>query len=181
MERGILQVLATCYMCNSLESDETAMKNSIDTALSQFAKKNFKCNKLDTSYILVHEIEFNSMNKYQVRVMKANDSGLQGFLYGEDHAKDYLLLVKGAPDILRLKAKFIMDANGNRTHLDKTSMDRITEIQNDWCNMGRRVIMLCIKTMCQDLMNKIGDNIEKYFKVECDGLTIIGLIGLMVG
>jgi magnesium-transporting ATPase (P-type) len=79
----VRELLFASYFNNK----ENAVKNSIDAALFEFAKKNLKMGGLDKAYKLVDEIEFNSSNKYHVKLLEPVNIDIHHKLFG--YAKKY--------------------------------------------------------------------------------------------
>jgi sodium/potassium-transporting ATPase subunit alpha len=178
-EAGVMQVLASCYLCNAFKHKSTA-QNSMDLALGQYAERSFQqASRLDTCYTVLHEIDFSSMNKYHVKMFEVSDVQLHGEIFGEREnaatatSGHHLVLVKGAPDLLRFKTKWTIDAQGRRVELDRAQMKNIIDVQNSWSSQGKRVVMLCKKYVPSRLAEKVID-FDKFFKTECNDLVIIG-------
>jgi sodium/potassium-transporting ATPase subunit alpha len=184
VEAGVLQVLATCYLCNSHRqaTEKTqATRNALDEALGSFAEQSFQHEKVHACYAeaAVQEIEFTSSNKFQVKMFRppshATDphAGMHSLLYGREHAGEHVVLVKGAPDLLRFKSRWIIDTAGKRRLLTQVEMEKVSAVQDSWCAVGKRVVMLCKKYVSEEQAAAITD-FDKFFKSECNDLIIIG-------
>ena len=103
-----------------------------------------------------------------------------------DHflSSDYLLLVKGAPEVLMPRCKFVLDpAGGEPTPLDPVVLERISAIQERWSREGQRVLLLARRIVREDEFPKDVDTQAEEFAdlVEQfrDNLIIVGLVGLI--
>lgn len=176
------QLIACGYLCNNYRL--YLFCNSMDAALQQLAEKK-GVNNLDSLFVSIREIDFKSRNRFQCKVVKPRDLAIYNAgekVFGKLTAKDCILLVKGAPDVLRQKSKFVLDNvrifNNGEGLLDEEIRNKMDDIQNEWSCMGKRVLMLCKKKLKEAELNHIKD-FEKYFKTDCNDLTIIGMVGLI--
>ncbi|CAF0812430.1 unnamed protein product [Brachionus calyciflorus] len=180
VDKSILELLAICYLGNDFN---TKNENSIDIALFNFSDKNLKIPKLEKCYKLLDEIRFNSKNKYHVKLLKPVDLATHSRLFSSKSLLDRdlnFIIVKGAPDILYAKCKWIIESNGNLTSINSSAWERLKQIQATWSTLGRRVILLCKKLITpreQDQLNQ--QSLENFFKKSCNDLCIVGMIGLI--
>ena len=175
---SMIQLLAACYMCNNYR--QNLYSNSIDCALHEFTERKVIHLSLDSMYQVVNEIDFKSVNRFQIKLVKPKNLLMHNLLFGNLTQKESLLLVKGAPDVLKIKCKYIIDTRiclNEEKKLSESIVNRIADIQDSWSNMGKRCLLICKKVIKDSDFNKI-DDFEKYFKMECNDLTIIGLVGL---
>ena len=76
--------------------------------------------------------------------MTAHDMHKNIFI--KEHNKD-LMLLKGAPDYLLKKCRTIMDAEGCERSLTATEIADLISMQNEWCVLGQRVLLICKKSL----------------------------------
>ena len=84
-------------MCNNY--NQNLHSNSIDSALHEFSKKNIVNLNLDDYYETINEIEFQSLHRFQAKLLKPKDIFIHNLIFGNVSANDKILLVKGAPGI----------------------------------------------------------------------------------
>lgn len=97
---------------------------------------------------------------------------------------DYMLLSKGAPDVLLPRCSSYIDSAGLVVPLDAEAMMQITSIQEAWAAKGQRVLLLAKRLISSDLLLKapaigtpeFGDFVPANLHTE---LTIVGLVGLV--
>ncbi len=97
---------------------------------------------------------------------------------------DYLLVVKGAPEVLMPCCKFVIDpSGGGPIRLTPTVLERISVIQERWARDGQRVLLLARRVVRGDELPKGYDPQREEFAdlIEQlrDNLIIVGLVGLM--
>jgi magnesium-transporting ATPase (P-type) len=56
--------------------------NSIEKALLEFAEKNLNVPELENAYRLIDEIEFNSTNKYHLKLIEPVDNNIHKQMFG---------------------------------------------------------------------------------------------------
>ena len=95
----------------------------------------------------------------------------------------YTLIVRGAPDFLLPKCKFILDNDGSEMKMNDESLHLIEMKINQWSLMGRRLIMFCKKTFSDEKLEndnmKYDIDFEKWFELECNDLVFVGLVGFI--
>ena len=57
------------------------------------------------------------------------------------------MLLKGAPDYLLKKCRKIMNSNGDEVPLTSQHIADLIKLQNDWCILGQRVLLICKKSI----------------------------------
>lgn len=97
---------------------------------------------------------------------------------------DYLLVVKGAPDVLLPRCKFVLDPAGKEpTLLSVPVLQRIVAVQEQWSRDGQRVLLLARRVVRAEEIPKEADPQAEEFAdlVESlrDDLIIVGLVGLI--
>ena len=105
--------------------------------------------------------------------------------------------MKGAPDILINNCKWIMGDDGEQAPLDAHSLERLRDIQNEWCLQGQRVLLICKKTEKVSTLlaytaaavasgggggggssSSSSNNLESYLK-EIKDLCVVGMVGII--
>ena len=100
---------------------------------------------------------------------------------------DFLLLKKGAPDILLAGCSSVLSPHGTVIPLDDGVRGRISQVQESWASRGQRVLLLArkiIKAGGNDIPAGMtfdhalfGDTIMEVAKKD---LTVIGMVGIVV-
>jgi len=84
----------------------------------------------------VHEIPFNSSNKWQLTIHKMEEEGGKHVMY-----------LKGAPDVLLSKCKEYYDNNGMVRTIDSRFMNAFKEAYEHFGGQGERVLAFAVKYM----------------------------------
>ena len=91
-------------------------------------------------------------------------------------------LKKGAPDILIKNCKSIVTDDGGQVPLDESSLERLRQIQNEWCLLGQRVLLICKRTEKTSKLLGFGtqpsSEFETYLK-EIKDLCVLGMVGII--
>lgn len=117
-------------------------------------------------------VAFNSKNKFMVTVHKNSDER-------SSEKTPYLMLVKGAPDVLLPKCTAYWSHQGQRVlPFDDTARADLVGLQTKMSRKAERVILLCQKELTPS--NAVGSN---DFAQELQGsavqeLTVIGVLGI---
>ena len=86
--------------------------------------------------------------------------------------------IKGAPDILINRCRYIVNENGTPTTLDESSLERLRDIQNEWCMLGQRVLLICKKTMKRADFNLPANQFEAQVN-EIKDFCVLGMVGII--
>ncbi|KAG8712443.1 hypothetical protein FRC11_000131 [Ceratobasidium sp. 423] len=188
------QMGAVAAICNSAnfasgtEDEPTnvrkALGDATDSAILRFAHTMRPIETARSTWEDVFKLNFSSKTKFMLKFSKLVDlssGSLPAPLVPSDDFNphtDYLLTVKGAPDVLYPRCTSIMSpVDGQVFDLTPERLAQITEIQNRWAARGRRVLMLGRRIVRgSELKGPISD--ETIAKVNWN-LTIIGLVGLI--
>ena len=97
---------------------------------------------------------------------------------------DFLLTVKGAPEVLIPRCKFVSNPSGGEPiPLSAPVLERVTRVQEQWARDGQRVLLLARRVVKADEIPKGADPQSDEFGelVESfrDNLIIVGLVGLI--
>jgi sodium/potassium-transporting ATPase subunit alpha len=131
----------------------------------------------------VFKFNFSSKTKFMLKLSKLADTTTPfpaPLLSSDkfDSSTDYLLTVKGAPDVLFPRCGSVLSpSNGEVLELTPDRLARIVALQTRWAARGRRVLMLARKIVRgYELKGRIED--ETVAQVNWN-LTIVGLVGLI--
>lgn len=99
-------------------------------------------------------------------------------------SSDYLLTIKGAPDVLFPRCGSIINPNGGRPiPLNERALARVVAKQEEWASQGQRVLVLARKVIKEEDVPKSAlkslqtmDDLMNDFN---EDLTIVGLVALM--
>lgn len=188
------QMGAVAAICNSAnfaagsEDQPTSIRKIIgdatDSAILKFAHTMRPIESARSTWQDVFKVNFSSKTKFMLKLSKlANSSSneLPAPLMASDEfnsSTDYLLTVKGAPDVLYPRCTSILSQrDGQVLELTQERLARITAVQTRWAARGRRVLMLARKIVRgNDIKGAIQD--ETIAELNWN-LTIIGLVGLI--
>ncbi|CEL53522.1 sodium/potassium-transporting ATPase subunit alpha [Rhizoctonia solani AG-1 IB] len=191
---NLKQMGAVASICNSAsfasgtEDEPTTIRKVIgdatDSAILRFAHTMRPIEASRSAWDDVFKLNFSSKTKFMLKLSKLVDSSsgsLPAPLVRSDEFNpqaDYLLTVKGAPDVLYPRCTSIMSpVDGQVFDLTPERLARITTVQNRWAARGRRVLMLGRRIVRgSEFKGPISD--ESIAEVNWN-LTIIGLVGLI--
>jgi sodium/potassium-transporting ATPase subunit alpha len=92
-------------------------------------------------------------------------------------------MVRGAPDLLLAKCKYIIKPNGGTMRLNEESRRLIEAKLNKWSLMGRRSICFCKKIIPNETAEPYAQmskkQSQKWLNSECSELTFVGLIAFI--
>ena len=153
---GFDQLIACSSICNNACFDQkdacTPITNrkadgdATDIALLKFSTQHAKHARLSELYQVLSDIPFNSKNKWMMKiVMAAQNNGVHASLFPHDSST--LMLLKGAPDYLLQKCSKILLPSGEERDLSSNDLSDLIKLQNDWCVLGQRVLLICKKSL----------------------------------
>jgi len=176
-------------LCNNAhfdESDKTttlvsrkANGDATDIALLKFSTKYQMNSKSNDKFKIMAEIPFNSKNKWMMKIVRPEKQE-QCTLF---KTNTDIMLLKGAPDYLLKKCRKIMNANGDEEQMTAQHVTDLIKLQNDWCLLGQRVLLICKKnldySMPEDtallcLETELEAMVEK-----SNDFCIVGLVGII--
>jgi len=209
---NVSALAAVAGICNSASFDEDTMDQPIglrlvhgdatDSAILRFAESIRPVKELQADWEEVFKMNFNSKTKYmmKVRSFAANRADNQILRASastsakspapvsphERFSKDdYMLMCKGAPDVLLKRCSYINDPTGGPAiPLSEESIARLTRVQESWAAKGQRVLLLAKRSISSATMtsapsiedNEFSDYASAHLNI---GLTIVGLVGLV--
>ena len=156
--------------------------DATDASLLNFVNEYDNAEDIEAMYTVLAEIPFNSKNKWMMKIVRPGENDTV-FEKADDslESQDDLMLVKGAPDLLLKKTNFITERNGLVREMTADDMNRLVDLQNEWCVQGQRVILIC-KKMCDysklSLAYRNNAELENYV-ADCDDLCLIGMLGIL--
>eukprot|EP01132_Coremiostelium_polycephalum_P002231 gene2231-2750_t len=190
------QIKYASILCNNSTWDANTMEKDIsvrqingdatDSAIFRFGHTLLNANpsgiELDSSFHRLHDLPFNSKNKFMMTVHCAGpDPNEMKNVFGQsiNIDRECLMIVKGAPDVILPRCTSVLVSNTNEIKpITDETLESITKIQEKWSRDGQRVILLTRRFFTP--INKRG---SEAFKEEADSsvkdLTIVGLLGLM--
>ncbi|KAK9711850.1 hypothetical protein K7432_007537 [Basidiobolus ranarum] len=183
---GIQTFITVTGMCNGAEFTQPKTGNSnhistdeqpvigdaTDIALLRASEQVIGIDQLHSQYSILHEIPFNSRNKWMLTLVQANP------INGEE-PKAPELFTKGAPDFLLGKCTHIMSHTGEVSPLDTESIRRLEKQQEEWSNNGERVLLICRKVVKEEKEIPVDWEDEYLVDRMRSGLCILGLVGIV--
>ncbi len=150
-----LKYACMCTNCNI--SKNQVAGNPSEIAIVEYAlKQGINRALLYNEYPRISEIPFDSKRKLMTTIHKSGSK--------------YLVITKGAPDVLLNKCNKYMDKN-NELNLQSSKRAEILSQNDKMASNALRVLGVAIK--CVNSLNQINEK-----NTECD-LTFVGLIGMM--
>jgi sodium/potassium-transporting ATPase subunit alpha len=135
------------------------------------------------NYTLLTEIPFNSKNKWMMKALQIKNLSAHNAAFDENATdQSCLMLLKGAPDKLLRKCNKILQSDGTEAELNDESKLSIISVQNEWCMLGQRVLLLCKKSLntqdIRDICIKSQCDVETYVE-ESNDFCLVGLVGII--
>jgi sodium/potassium-transporting ATPase subunit alpha len=173
------------HLCNDSFFDPTSLGkhieerevhgNATDAAVLRFAEGIAPAGDLSEQYERVYQIPFNSKNKWMLTMHRMPASERV-----ESKIENYLVYMKGAPDVLLPKCKYFYSGQTNKVEeLDAAAKQRFSAFQERLSKRAERVIVLCQRYY--EPTTAVGTNDFKD-EVERDvphNLTIVGIYGII--
>lgn len=130
-----------------------------------------------TKHELVHEIPFNSTNKFHLTIHRTNKKCNE-----KEQNHRYLVCLKGAPEII-LNVCQSMVLDGKCKMLDKVTKNNLNAVFTYFASMGERVLAFAefYTNDYENLINETTSNefsLTKKFKTQAN-FTLLGLLSLM--
>ncbi|QRW07373.1 sodium/potassium-transporting ATPase subunit alpha [Ceratobasidium sp. AG-Ba] len=183
-------IAAVCNAANfeaGTEDQPTSIRNIIgdatDSAILKFAHTMRPVEASRAAWDDVFKQNFSSKTKFMLKLSKLVDTTTPypAPLVSSDNfnpATDYLLTVKGAPDVLFPRCTSVLStSSGEVLELTPDRLARIVGVQTRWAARGRRVLMLARKIVRGDeIKGRVG---EETITEANWNLTIVGLVGLI--
>ena len=182
---GALQDLhKAAILCNDAMFDPTTIQlpvneraiqgNATDGAVLRFAEGAKLGRPLHETFPRVFSIPFNSKNKWMLSVHE------QGKKCKESEKPEFLVLVKGAPDVLLPKCSSWLSFHTNTVQpLDSEACHLLSQAQEKLSRNAERVIMLCQRRygpVASLRSNAFSDELTEHALTD---LTIIGILGIL--
>ncbi|SCV72109.1 BQ2448_4803 [Microbotryum intermedium] len=195
-EGAAIEVLSSIAgLCNdaAFESDDIDLPtherkvngDATDTGLFRFAEDAVdSCTKLREFWVCVGKLAFNSKNKFAIKVfqpltaLEADVVAAPAIASDMYRPEDYMMLVKGAPDVLMKRCSTYLTPDGSVLPLDESAMAFISERQIELAGQGKRVLMLTKKVIRADLVKDNIDDEDALMEFNFN-LTIVGLAALV--
>ena len=204
--RAWLQLIASSGLCNNAKFDDDkpmlmvnqkldattadvkvdvkqrkANGDATDIALLKFATEYGRMDELEQNYTVLSEIPFNSKNKWMMKICRSSDGLFDAEGAAQATGECDVVLLKGAPDYLLKKSTSIVNSDGTARKLETPDVNAIIKLQNEWCVLGQRVLIIC-KKMCNfvQLGSRCGTiaQLENYIN-ESNDFCIVGLVGII--
>ena len=196
---AILQLIRACALCNSAkidlkieevtkkrnekeESSKVITGDATDVSFVNFVNEYDDIEEIQSSYTMLAEIPFNSKNKWMMKIFRPDEAETV-FEKVDDSIEPLgdIMLIKGAPDLLLKKTSLITERNGSVREMTEEDMNKIVDLQNEWCVQGQRVILVC-KKMCDysklSLAYRTNAELENYV-TDSDDLCLVGIVGIL--
>lgn len=159
--------------------DRDVQGNATDGATLKFAElaRNGMGSVISDANPRVFQIPFNSKNKWMLTLHKSNSDSTTAGSSGD--TSQFLMLVKGAPDVLRPYCKTYWSYVSNSIQpFDEAAQVQFAAHQEALSRNGERVILLCQRTVTPQ--ERLGSNAfaEEIQNTAMADLTIIGLLGI---
>ncbi|KAG7443354.1 uncharacterized protein BT62DRAFT_921869 [Guyanagaster necrorhizus] len=188
-------LVATAGLCNDAHFDKPdgdlpvelrkVHGDATDTGLLRFSESFDPVESSRAAWIERAKLAFNSKNKFAMKLLQVLPQEKPTTSDDFDVSSDYVLLVKGAPEIVSRRCSHIMNSKASIVPMDETITDRLSAIQEQFASSGQRVLLMAKKVIR-------GDELPTDFFVESGSfpmedrmlglnfdLTVVGLVALI--
>ncbi|KAI0735310.1 sodium-potassium ATPase [Earliella scabrosa] len=195
VKSNLSQLVAVGGICNAavfgVDSDggqeKSIVGDATDAAILRFSDSISPVTPLRDEWKEIYNVNFNYKNKYMLKLCKPSTPTTPAApitTWDRFSPSDFLLLVKGAPDVLLPRCSFVLDpAGGEPTPLTPPVLERIAAVQEQWSRDGQRVLLLARRVVRAKEIPSNADPQDEAFAnlVELlrEELIIVGLVGLM--
>ncbi|KAK0207703.1 hypothetical protein IW262DRAFT_1498522 [Armillaria fumosa] len=165
--------------------------DATDTGLLRFSESISPVENSRAAWVERAKVAFNSKNKFAMKLLQAlpQDEPARSMPISStdnfDVSSDYVLLVKGAPEIISRRCSHIMDSRGSLGPMDDTLADRLSAIQEQFASNGQRVLLMAKKIihgteLPTDFFVESGSfPMEDRILALNSDLTVVGLVALI--
>ncbi|KAG6817475.1 hypothetical protein H0H93_007204, partial [Arthromyces matolae] len=154
-----------------LTGGRTVNGDATDGAVLRFVESFGDAATIRASNDQVFQIPFNSRNKWMLTMYTRGD---------EEKQPESLVFVKGAPDVLLPKCTSYYSAITNDIQpFTLEAKAKLVSTQEAWSRGGQRVILLCMRHYTPHASVGSNDFGPEVTQNAIEGLTIVGLLGLM--
>lgn len=199
---NLRQLPTVAAICNSANFDQASalgersvIGDATDSAILRFADSFIPVDTIRGHWRQIFKINFNSKNKFMLTLSRLNNTTQetnQGSTrivapltsWDAFDSEDYLLAVKGAPEVLLSRCTSVISLTGGQPlPLSATVRERIISVQEHWASQGRRVLVIARRIVPYHCIPKEADRFSDAFAQLIDDynseLTIVGLVGLI--
>ncbi|KAF5664722.1 h+ k+-exchanging atpase [Fusarium heterosporum] len=193
----IVQLRAMAALCNASEFDAATMEaplaerkifgDATDQAILRFAEfvDTSSVSYLRSCWRKTYDLAFNSKNKFMIRCFSvARSEGISQTLSKDSNfdAKDTLLTIKGAPDVLIDRCNYYVSEHSETVPLNAAMRAKLEELKNMYSSQGKRCLLLARKVVKSgNLPNDTeGTAFEKAITGESkSGLILVGFVAIV--
>ncbi|KAJ9117762.1 hypothetical protein QFC20_000040 [Naganishia adeliensis] len=196
--RKIQQIATIAGLCNAATFERTSDEvvpgmrpirgDATDTAILRFADSIKSVEEAAGEWQEVFRMDFNSKTKFMAKLFKqqGNTSAIPANIIPQEMGMDdFVLLAKGAPDILLPRCSFAVNpASNSIVPLDDSLINRLEAKQRQLASRGQRVILLTQKVVSRldvpkSLQYDSAEFADSINAEMCDGLVVVGMLGLV--
>ncbi|KAJ6506305.1 hypothetical protein C8R47DRAFT_1241566 [Mycena vitilis] len=165
-----------------VEDDRKIHGDATDTGLLRFAESILPTDDLRASWIQAGKISFNSKNKFALKCLTSTtDTPFHANLPFSTVTKgSYMLVVKGAPDVLIRRCSSYTSSEGKQFPLNQDVIAELSATQEEYAARGQRVLLLAKKVLAHGLPKEHDANsLEDHLLAANMDLTVVGLVALV--
>lgn len=155
--------------------------DATDTALLRFADYMADADTTRSHHPVLYTQAFSSATKYAIKVVQQVPEAFEeekSAMPEEDGS--YIMLMKGAPDILIKRASSVFDASQNKSRpLDSQAKAAINDVQSRWSAKGQRVLLLARRYIPTSSYALESQEFADYVTSQAKDLEIVGLVGIV--
>lgn len=183
---AMLELQAVAGLCNAGEFDATTlhlplelqkiMGDATDQSILRFAQSMSPVAELREKWKRVYEVPFNSKNKFMLSLFEEISKQ-------DDESGEYVLMMKGAPDILLPRCGSVLLPDGSQAALSTGWRDHLQKTQIQWAMEGKRVLLLASKRIPKSRFPSAPNTAEFADQINATSvagdLRLTGLVGIV--
>lgn len=195
LNSALVQLQTSTAICNAASfdpttvdldvADRTVIGDATDQACLKFSEQLGSVQYSRELWDKQFDLAFNSKNKFMLRLFSASSSMSFGATVAPNeamtHEKAWLLVIKGAPDILLERCSDYIGEDGSVAKLDAEAKVHFEKTKDQWSSEGKRVIAVARKIVTP---STLGDVHSAEFEDEAnilasEHLCLVGLLGIL--
>ncbi|GAA5873739.1 hypothetical protein JCM3774_000154 [Rhodotorula dairenensis] len=186
---AIEQLIAVAAICNEARFADSnpdmppetrkVIGDATDTGLLRFAESVSSVPELRASVVEEDKLNFNSKNKYAVKLVAPTVEEKPCSRVFAEGENPFVLLAKGAPDVLMRSCTSILMPDGSVRVFDESAKERLVALQSSFASRGQRVLLFAKRSVSRkEHSERSGTGEEKLVALISD-LTVVGLVALV--
>ncbi|TGZ77486.1 calcium ATPase [Ascodesmis nigricans] len=178
---AVSKLVTVTGLCNAGQFDATTANlpleerkmngDATDQAALRFTESIISAGELRKNWHKIYELAFNSKNKFMLSVTENVT----------EKCENLLLMMKGAPEILINRCKYVQRADATHAPLNEQWREALQRIQLNWAVEGKRVLLVAQKMIVKSQIQSPPDTVAYGDEIlnAAHDLVILGMIAIV--